>query len=424
MAELDDYALTPVPTSARRTWFSVALQRFGQVSSFHQFLLGSALGFSMTFTDALIAITIGSVILEVVTILLGVIGVREGLSVSRVAARCGFGRRGSALVGLLITISLVGWFGVQNGAFAEGLHNLLGGPPLWVWSLVGGAVVTAVVVYGFRAMAWIAYVMVPAFMVLAAISIAGGLSTHSWSELLFAQPAGPHMSLVEGTTLVAGAFFVGAVMTPDMTRFNRSPADVVKQTVLAVTLGEYGIGLVGVLMAHAAGTADVVSMISSSSGFLGTLVLVSAIVKINDWNLYSSSLGLVNTIDVLFSRRVSRAWITVPLGVLGSVLSAVGILDKFTSFLTAMAVLTPPVAGIMIAEYFLVRPRRSAEQSEPEWVPAALVCWALGSAAGWLLPFGIPPLNSLLVSFLGYLALTAVRTQKLEEPRVATDLPE
>jgi len=40
------------------------------------------------------------------------------------------------------------------------------------------------------------------------------------------------MSLLEGTTLVAGGFIVGAVITPDMTRFNRSAADVVKQTVL------------------------------------------------------------------------------------------------------------------------------------------------------------------------------------------------
>jgi purine-cytosine permease-like protein len=36
------------------------------------------------------------------------------------------------------------------------------------------------------------------------------------------------MSLLEGTTLVAGGFIVGAVITPDMTRFNRSAADVVK----------------------------------------------------------------------------------------------------------------------------------------------------------------------------------------------------
>ena len=59
------------------------------------------------------------------------------------------------------------------------------------------------------------------------------------------------MSLPTGTTLVAGGFIVGAVITPDMTRFNRSAGDVVKQTVLGITLGEYVIGLVGVLLAHA-----------------------------------------------------------------------------------------------------------------------------------------------------------------------------
>ena len=63
--------------------------------------------------------------------------------------------------------------------------------------------------------------------------------------------------------LVAGSLMVGAVITPDMTRFNRSAADVVKQTLVGVTLGEYVIGLSGVLLAHAVGSSDVVAIVTS-----------------------------------------------------------------------------------------------------------------------------------------------------------------
>src|SRR5581483_12055889 len=138
------------------------------------------------------------------------------------------------------------------------------------------------------------YLTVPAFLLLAGYSIVTTLSRHSLVALISAPPPGPALSLGTATTLVSGAFILGALMTPDMTRFNRTAGDVVKQTVLGVTLGEYLIGLIGVLLAHATNSSDIVGIVTSSSGLLGTLVLATAILKINDWNLYSSSLGLVN----------------------------------------------------------------------------------------------------------------------------------
>ncbi|MBH5336776.1 cytosine permease [Streptomyces pactum] len=410
--DADDYALSRVPEHARHSWVSVAVQRFGQVSSFQQFLVGAVLGFGMEFTDAVIAITIGSVMLEVITILLGIAGVREGLSTSLLARWSGFGRKGSALVGLLMALSLAGWFGVQNGVFAQGMHDLAGWAPEWAWALAGGALVTAVTVHGFRVMAWTAWLTVPAFLLLAAWSVADTLAGHSLSGLMTSAPPGPSMSLAEGTTLVSGAFILGAIMTPDMTRFNRRPSDVVKQTLISVTLGEYLIGLTAVLLAHAARTSDIVGIITSSSGLLGTLILATAILKINDWNLYSSSLGLVNSLDVLFGRRAGRRTVTLVIGAAGTALSAAGIAGHFPDFLEAIGVLAPPVAGIIIAEYFVVRRfRADLDRARrdgvlpgecADWMPLSLVCWAAGAAAGEYLDAGIPSINSVAVAFLGY----------------------
>ncbi|MEU7474710.1 cytosine permease [Lentzea sp. NPDC042327] len=411
----DDYSLRRLPDSARCSWVSVAVQRFGQVSSFHQFLLGAVLGFGMTFQDAVLAITLGAVMLEVVTVLMGVAGMREGVSTSVLARWAGFGGRGSGLVGLLVTLSLAGWFGVQNDVFAHGLHSLMGGPPVWVWAVFGGIVVTGIVVAGFHTMAWTAYLTVPAFLLLAGYAITQELRRHDLADLVAMPPPGPALSVAQGTTLVAGAFIMGAVMTPDMTRFNRRVSDVVKQTLISVTLGEYLIGLTGVLLAHAARSADVVAAVTSTSGVLGTLILVTAIMKINDWNLYSASLGLVNTADVLLGRTLTRTRATLALGALGTLLSALGILDHFTTFLTWIGIITPPVAGIVIAEYFVVRTwrRELAEwgavgelpPAPPDWVPASLVCWAVGAAVGAFVPVGIPTINSVVVAFALYAAI-------------------
>ncbi|WP_433334511.1 purine-cytosine permease family protein [Spirillospora sp. CA-294931] len=411
----DDYSLRRVPEEAKYSWWVMVVQRFGQLSALTQFMIGASLGMGMSFWDAVLAITVGSVILELVTVLTGVMGVREGLSTSLLARWTGFGSGGSALVGLVIAVTSVGWFGVQNTFFAQSLADTVGGPPLWAWCLIGGALVTAIVVYGFASMTWVAFVTVPAFLALAAYTVVDALRDHSLGDLVSAAPTGDPLTLGAGATLVAGGFIVGAIFTPDMTRFNRTTGDVVKQTVVGVTVGEYVICLTGVLLAHAAKTSDIVSIVVGTSGALGAAIMVTAVLKVNDWNLYASSLATVNSVDVLLrGRRLSRTAVTITLGVAGSVISALGIIDKFVEFLTVLGVVLPPVAGIMIAEYFVVRTWRGAldlsrardelPADSPEWVPACLVAWAAAAAVGHWVDLGIPALNSIAVAFLLYVA--------------------
>lgn len=409
----DDYALSRVPRSARYSWLPVATQRFGQVSALSQFLLGSALGYGMTFWNAFWALTLGAVILEVASIFIGIIGMREGMQTSMLARWTGFGHGGSSLVGLAIGISLVGWFGIQSGVSAEGLHSLMSFLPVWAWSLVFGLAVTAIVLWGFGLMQNVAYVTVPVFLVLVGWTTFRELTKHNLGALTSSAPAGAHLSLVQGTTLVAGGFIVGAIITSDMTRFNRSTGDVVKQTLVGITLGEYAVGLAGVLLAHAVGTADIITIVTSSIGWVGVLIIVLGTLKINDWNLYSSGLGLVNFVGTIFGKHVNRGLATLVVGVVGSILAAAGILDKFTSFLTILGVAFPPIAGLMLAEYFVVRQFRPAldatrdahkvPSSAPTWVPATLVIWAGSSLVGQYVQWGLPSVNSLVVAFLAYI---------------------
>ncbi|MCZ7456120.1 purine-cytosine permease family protein [Streptomyces sp. WMMC940] len=406
----DDYVLERVPESARYSWWTVAVQRFGQISALSQFLLGAALGFGMTFWHALLAITLGSVILEVVAICTGLIGQKEGLSTSVLARWTGFGRYGSSLIGLVIALSLIGWFGVQSAVSAQGLHQFIPGLPVWALSLLFGLVVTAVVIFGFHSMAWTAYLTVPAFLALAGWSIVSELSRHDIGALVTEGPPGEVLSLAAGTTLVAGGFMVGMVITPDMTRFNRKPSDVVKQTLVGVTLGEYMVALAGVLLAHALKTSDIVNIITSTTGWVGTLILIAGTLKINDWNLYSGSLGVVNFVSTMTGRALNRRVVTACVGLVGSALAAAGILGHFIEFLILLGVAFPPIAGIMVAEYFIVKRFRgeleaagtSLPATEPTWVPATLAVWLASALIGWYAPIGIGALNSLVVSIVLY----------------------
>lgn len=409
---VDDYALSRVPRSERYSWWSVAVQRFGQVSALSQFLLGSTIGFGMGFWDAFWAFTLGAVILELVSILVGIIGAREGLQTSLLARWTGFGYGGSSVLGVAIGISLIGWFGVQSGVSAEGLVSLVGVLPGWAWSLVFGLAVTLVVMGGFGSMKWVAYVTVPAFLLLVGWSIIRELLGHDLGALVASAPPGPQMSLLTGTTLVAGGFIVGAVITPDMTRFNRSDADVVKQTVVGFTIGEYLIGMSGVLLAHAIRSDSIITIVTSSVGWVGTLIIILGTIKINDWNLYSSSLGAVNFLGVVLRRPVNRGLLTLIIGVIGSVLAAGGILQRFTDFLILLGVAFPPIVGIMVAEYFVVKLWRgeldrtreagTLPETSPTWVPATLVIWVVSAVIGKVLTWGLPSITSLVVAFVLY----------------------
>ena len=438
MAHADDYALSRVAPSARRHWFGIAVQRFGQVSALSQFLLGATLGYSMTFGNAVLAFLFGSIILEVIMCVVGIVGQREGLNTALLARWTGFGEVGASLVGLAIGISLIGWFGIQSAISAESLDALMPGAlPAWAWCLIFGLIVTAIVAVGFGGMQWLANVTVPLFLALVGWSIISELSRHSIGDLVSSPPPGPAITVWQGTAIVAGGLIVGAIITADMTRFNRTGKDVVKQTVVGVTLGEFVIGLAGVLLAHAAGTGNIVAIVTSSVGLVGLLIVLTGTLKINDWNLYSSSLGLVNFVSTAFRRDLHRVTTTIVLGVVGSVLAAAGILGHFTDFLIVLGVAFPPIAGIMVAEYFIVRQWRgeldatralgTLPATAPRLVPATLVVWAISAAVGYFATWGIPSITSLVLSVVLYVVagkLGLVRTVGVAHTRSVEAAPE
>jgi cytosine permease len=152
-----------------------------------------------------------------------------------------------------------------------------------------------------------------------------------------------------------------------------------------------------------------------ASRTVGAIIIIAAVVTVNNWNLYPASLATVNAVDALLpGRRPSRTAVTIILAAAGSILSAVGIIGKFVSFLTVIGVVVPPIAGIMIAEYFVVttwrdrlnasRQRGELPDQPPRWIPACLVIWVISAAAGYWARIGIPAMNSILLAFLLYAA--------------------
>ncbi|MFI6872462.1 cytosine permease [Streptomyces sp. NPDC050400] len=410
----DDYALSRVPRDKRLGFWTMLLQWLAQSGSISQFTLGATIGVGMTFGDAFLAFTLGAVILEVVIFLIGMAGMREGLATPLLTRWVGFGRNGSALVSFVIAVSLVGWFGVQNTIFGNSVSSLVGGPS-WLWCVVAGLAITVLVIFGFRYMAIFAKIVTPLFFAMVAWSVIDALSEHSLGDLISSPPPGQAIPLSVAATAIAGGYMTGAIVAPEMTRYNKKGSHVFLQTASSMILSEYIVGLTGVLLGHMVKSNEVSQIVLSTSGVFGVLVVLMSTAKINDWNLYGSSLGVVNFFQVVFRKRLHRGAVTIALGIAGTVLSAVGIMTHFTDFLTVLGVAIPPIGGIVVAEYWVVRRMRkpldetreagTLPTTSPTWVPMSLVIWAAAFCIGKFYDGGIPALNSLATAFVLYTVL-------------------
>ncbi len=412
----DDHATRPVPHDARRPMWEVLVIRLGAFACVPQLLLGSALGYGLSFRDAVWATLLGSVILQLLSLALGAAACAEGLSTTLLAAWAGFGRIGSALVGAVVAVALMGWFGVQNGVFASGLFHATGWLNVPLWSVVTGIAVTWITVKGYRLMSLIARVALPLFLLAVAWAAYRLLAHHSPADLLAATPAGPPLGLSAAITAVTGSFIIGAIVTPDVTRFMRSGRDVFWMTLIATFVGELTINLLAVAMALLLRTSDIVTLMSTLAGGVGATIAVVSTVKLNNLNLYSSSLGFSTLVHALRLKRgaaLDRVRLTWWVGIASTGLSTLGILDHFIGFLVLLGVAIPPIAGIMVVDYYLLRRDRAelrqarstgALPVESERLnPVALATWLLACASALLLPgVGIPALNALMVSGIAY----------------------
>ncbi|MEV8454620.1 cytosine permease [Streptomyces sp. NPDC052095] len=410
----DDYALSRVPRDKRFGFWSMLLQWLAQSGSISQFTLGATIGVGMTFGDAFLAFTLGAVILEIVIFAIGLAGMREGLATPMLTRWVGFGRNGSALVSFVIAVSLVGWFGVQNTIFGNSVSALVGGPS-WMWCVLAGVAITALVIFGFKYMAVFAKIVTPLFFAMVAWSVISTLKDHSLGDLISSPPPGQTIPLAVAATAIAGGFMTGAIVAPEMTRYNRKGSHVFLQSASSMILSEYIVGMTGVLLGHLVKSSEVSHIVLSTSGVFGVLVVLMSTAKINDWNLYGSSLGVVNFFQVVFGKRLHRGVVTIVLGIAGTVLSAVGIMTHFTEFLSVLGVAIPPIGGIIVAEYWIVKRMRkpldetraseTLPASSPTWVPMSLAIWIAAFCVGKFYDGGIPALNSLATAFVLYSVL-------------------
>ena len=95
------------------------------------------------------------------------------------------------------------------------------------------------------------------------------------------------------------------------------------------------------------------------------------------------------------------------IAVCGILLAVFGIMGYFGAFLDLMAACIPPVAGVMIADYWILKkgdPSAWKETPGVNWL--GVVALVAGVAVALLLPVGISTINGVLTSMVLFVVLS------------------
>ena len=90
---------------------------------------------------------------------------------------------------------------------------------------------------------------------------------------------------------------------------------------------------------------------SQAAGGAGLLVVVFSTLRVNDLNLYSLRWHRQRG-GRHHRQKLKYTYTTLVIGILGTTLSVLGILDRFVDFLTVLGVVFPPIIGIMLVDYY------------------------------------------------------------------------
>lgn len=407
-----EYSRSEVPAAATVSGFQIALVKIGVLIALPAFIMGAEFGFTLGLPRALLAMTLGAAVLAALSILTGTVAARSRLSTSLIV-RYAFGPLGARVISGVLAITLLGLYGVTAELFGASLSRIsehvfgtaVGTAPC----IIGGSfLMVLTTIYGFRGLQRLADLAVPVLL-LALAAVAWSSAMQTSAAELWATPRDP-ASLGIGISAVIGGLAVGITIFPDLARFARTPGHA-----QGAAIASYGVGVPVVLLLAAipsvvTGERDLIMIMTGLGlGIPAFVFMVFTAWTTNSGNLYSSSLGLANVFT-----RPSFPVLAAVAGLIGTVFALLGVSARLMPLLVMLGVTIPPIAGIYLADFFLIR-RQRYDEAALETMPAvswpAFAAWilavaiALFSARQGIRLTGVPACDAIIIASVTYSSL-------------------
>lgn len=383
-----DFSKSQVPASATYTGWHIALVIVGGTIAVPAFLMAASLGASLGLRDAAIAFGCGCFILGSMAALTGLCGQKSGLS-AYMLNEFAFGRWGGRIASTVVSMTLIGWFGVTSALFGRAA-NLIGRIvfgvdwPVEIYMVLGGGLIVAVTVTGFKGIDKLALALVP--VMLAFLMMAAWLSLpqlEQWTE----PTGGAPMTLTTAISAIVGSYIAGVTIQPDYSRFARSKRAALGSAFVALAISFPILLFCTAIPSIAYSEPDLLKvMIALGIGVPAFLLLILAAWSSNVLSVYSGALALATVF-----RRLDLRLLIVGVGTLGTLLALAGAGDYLIEYLVLLGITIPPISSIYVIDALLFRKRFGEEQlqARPRVAPWPLACWGVAVAVGACSHFGL-----------------------------------
>lgn len=353
--QMEDFALEKVKAEDRKSWISLAAVQTGIFICVPSLLLGALLTEAMPVSQAIIAGILGYCLTIFISLFLGMQGADLGVP-SAVIICSTFGEKGSRIIiSLLLSISMIGWFGINCNVCGEAFSNLMriaAGVhiPAVVSSILWGVIMLLSAIFGMNALKKLDAIAIPCLVIIMVLGAVMAYKNFGTSRL-YADII-PTMNIVQGTGLSFSFTALAAVTCSDITRFQRDRTDTVKSTFWGILPAGVFTLILGILMTKMADDYDISSVLATVGlPFLGIIVLILATWTTNSLNAYSAGLDVVMTFNLPDNKR---KFATLIAGLVGIVLAACGILGHIETFLSLLSYVFSATGGIMLVDYWIV----------------------------------------------------------------------
>lgn len=374
------FATEKVPTELQGSGWSVFFIVAGSLCGLPVFILSAKIFGGLGFVRGLQAVLIGALISAGLGACTAYAGSKSRLGLAMLADQA-FGSLGARIVKLVITISLVGWFGVNIGVLGATAADALAHmsvatvPPLAIGLPVCLAI-AAVTLFGATGLERLGKVLVPVTLLILLTSVV--LVAARMDEVWATRGSGS-LSFGQAVSAIVGSYIVGIVIQPDYGRFVRRPAAAASGTAAALGIAYPAVLTLSSMASLTLRAPELISaMIILGFGLPALAVLLMGAWIDSSACLYSASLSLVNQLP-----RFRLPHVVIAVTAIGVVLVVLGADKAFIPFLVTLGVSLPPLAAVLVVStVFLSAPQAVGGQSKVDRHVLPLVSWAIGTLVG------------------------------------------
>ncbi|KAA3628647.1 MAG: purine-cytosine permease-like transporter, partial [Proteobacteria bacterium] len=435
IASMEDHALERVPDAERKNWLAIAWNTTGLVTTLVILFFGAVVCFVAGVRIALAAGACAFVIGSLLGWALARIAYDTGCSNTLMTREYGLGVRGSALASLIFGFLIVGFLAVENGLLYRGFVFFLAVDDVWasrIW-IYGGMTLAWILLtaFGFALVTRVSSLMLTGFllvlvwMAFVVVRDSGGADG---AALLFGSQLDPVTlsgmgvettwdKFVFSLNILIGPSCALALNTADFGRYGKSTAHVAVAAGIAIFFQSLLIMLVGGVLMHSAAPAMTDFYIASAGmtpeqagaqvlrspdsiaatfivfgGLTGFVLMLLAQAKAQVLNTYSSSLCIANLFDALFRWRPGRVFFVIVANAIALAMLYGHILEFVEAWIKLLGVLLSALAGIIIMDYYVVRPALEQAGDQPvgesvNWAGVATLAIAILCAHVLLRPY-------------------------------------